>query len=150
MVIVTPASRELLRSPSNPQTNDRREHRQYVVPRQHAKPGERKTDERADQRSQKTVARGGDRGTEVRLQHDDGADRAPVAVVQAESLRQPPAQRGGQRSLRGVNQQPLALPGEEAGILLLFHAQLDRKLLLGVRFVGFQAHWRNPRCKKLI
>ncbi len=94
----------------------RRQHGQDVVPRQRAKQRKRKAEERADQCAQDAIARGGDGGAEVRLQHDDGADGAPVAVVQAERMRQPPAQCGGQRGLCGMDQQPLALPGKQSGL----------------------------------
>ena len=39
---------------------------------------------RANQRSHQPIARSGHRGADIRLQHDDGADRAPIAVAPAE------------------------------------------------------------------
>ena len=68
------------------------------------------------------------------------------AVVQADALRQPPAERGRQRGLRGVDQKPLMLPGNEPEPALSFHAQLDRKLLPGPRLVCLEAHEWNPPC----
>ena len=54
-----------------------------------AAPEERepKAESGADNRSQDAVARCGDGGAEVRLQHDDGADGSPVAVLEAKSQR---------------------------------------------------------------
>jgi hypothetical protein len=42
-----------------------------------------------------------------------------------------------------VDQQPLPLPGKNPGLLLIFHAQLDRKQMLGPRFVSLQPHGFN-------
>ena len=114
MVMVTPARRELLRRPSSPHRTTAQSTRKDVVPWQNAKQRKRKAECSADHGSQNAVARRGDGGAKVRLQHDDGADRSPVAVVQSESQRDPPAESSGQGSLGGVNQQPLAVPVQQA------------------------------------
>ena len=75
---------------------------------------ERKPDNGADQRAENAVAGCSDGGAKVGLQHDDGADGAPVAVMQPEAQGQPPAKRRGECGFRSVDEQPLALPREQA------------------------------------
>ena len=89
------------------------EHGQNVVHQSGCRRAKRRNPTRANQRAKKAVARSSHRGADVRLQHDDRADRAPIAVVQAEAAGQPPAQCRRQRRLCSMNQQSPPLQGEE-------------------------------------
>jgi hypothetical protein len=85
MVMVTPASRELLRRPSNPQTitavsTARMKFHGSAPNSENEKPSSAPISVPKCDRARRIHC-----GTEVRLQHDDGADRAPVAVVQPEA-----------------------------------------------------------------
>jgi hypothetical protein len=128
MQMVTPARRELLRRPSSPHT---------MKADNTAKEREPETEGGTDQGSQDAVARCGDGGAEVRLQHNDGADGSPVAVPEAESQRDPPAESSGQGGSRGVDQKPLALPVQQALRSNSIDAQFNGELLLRPRF-GFR------------
>jgi hypothetical protein len=114
-----------------------RQYGQDEVPRQNAKERKPETEGGTDQGSQDAVARCGDGGAEVRLQHNDGADGSPVAVPEAESQRDPPTESSGQGGSRGVDQKPLALPVQQALRSNSTDAQFNRELLLRPRF-GFR------------
>lgn len=120
-----------------------------VVPRENAEEREEKSEERADEGSEDAVARGGDGCAEVGLQNDDGADGAPVAVVEAEEACEPPAEGSGEGGFSGVDKQTAALPGEEALVGMGREAELDGKLLLRPRFFGHQAHGFNLKASRL-
>ena len=65
-----------------------------VVPGQRAEQGEGETESCADECAENSIARGSDGRAEVGLKDDDGADRAPIAVVDAEAECDAPAKGG--------------------------------------------------------
>ena len=94
--------------------DDRDQYGENVIPRKHAEHGEREAEKRAYERSKQAVARRAHRRSYIGLQDDDGAYGAPIAVVQAEAQRQPPAECRCQRRLCSVNQEAPVLPGKES------------------------------------
>ena len=140
IVIVTPASRELLRNPSKPERITATSTAPHLVPWERAEQRKRKAEYRTDQRAQNAVARDGDRSPHIRLQHDDGADWPPIGFMQTKRLPQPPAQRRRQRRFRCPDEKMLPLPREKPRRRGLMKAQLDGQLLLRPGLVRLQTH----------
>ena len=120
--------------------DDGGENGEDVVPGEHAEEGEGEAENGADEGAEDAIARGVDGGSDVGLQDDDGADGAPVAVVQVEEAGENPAERRGKSSFRSVDKKAPALPCEEAGLVRRMNVQAKRELLLRPGFVRLQAH----------
>ena len=105
MVMVTHARRELLRQPKQTAHYDGEQYRENVVPWRCAEDRAGKAERRAHQGAKEPFARGRDCGADIGLQNDDGADRSPVAVVQTEARRKPPAESRGKRGFGSVDDQ---------------------------------------------
>ena len=113
---------------------------EYVVPGEHAEERKRKSQNCADDGAEDAIARGVDGGSDVGLENDDGADGAPVAIVEAEGAGERPAKGGGEGRFGGMDEETPALPVEEAGLLLGMNMEAERELLLRPGFWSLQAH----------
>ena len=117
MVMVTHASRELLRKPSRPETMTASQQRQNIVTEQRAKERKGEAEQGADQRAKQPFARGGNGGADIGLQHNNRADGTPIAVVQAEAQWPATSKCRGQRRLCSMNEKAPPFPREEGGVL---------------------------------
>ena len=114
-----------------------------VVPGQRAEEGESESERRANESTQDAIAGCSDGGAEVGLEDNDGADRAPVAIVHAEAECDAPAEGRCQCCFCGMNEKAFALPGEEATASRLVDAEFDREIVLRLRFETGEQHLKR-------